>query len=199
MKSFIAQLMMAGVLAGCGAGGSTTTDSNVGTSPAGPSPVSEGEAPSAPPVAEPAGSDRVTIQGNGFSFQVPGEWKDVSEAGMTIVSSPVDVSKGDFGTRVSVSRLTNVDPARYIEQKSKSARSGAQPTDTVEVTEVTLSGITATRIDSTIASPVGASMSIDLLIPIGDGVLQAGVMGPEEKVRPHLETINAILESLQVQ
>ena len=117
---------------------------------------------------------------------------------MTIVSSPGDPSKGDFGTRVNFIRLTQADPAAYVERVARTAQSGAQPEDVVNVSEINVSGTAATRIDSTVASPLGPSLSIKFLVLLNDGVLQAEVTGQEAQVRPLLGQVNEILDSLQV-
>lgn len=192
MKKSLVLLFTLGFLGGC------NSDNETAPSPGGSASPHTSSSTTAPSTTGSVSTQPMTVQGNGFSFQIPADWQDVSEAGLTIVSSPIDASQGNFGTRVNFSRSTQNDPAASIERSVNTARSGAQPEDTLEITEVDVSGTTATRVDHIIASPIGAQMEIKLLVPLSDGVLSVRVFDQEEKVRPLLDQIDSILASLRL-
>jgi hypothetical protein len=181
------------LLAGCGKAAPTGTSS---ATPAGDSPQ-----PSQTAAFPTAGLQ--TVEGAGFSVQIPADWTVVSVPNAVAVTSPHDFERGLPGTSITLAMIPVPSPL-IPAQMSTNLIEGFRSSGTIESeTEVTIDGRPGMRLVKTsthrvneTSDEVSADRAIHFYVLLEASLLSVQVVGPDEFVKPHTSQIDTIVESV---
>ena len=179
---FTRQLLfvLALLVTGCGPTVSTQTETENG-------------APNATPLA--GGNNTQTVEGSGFSLEVPADWNVQSLPSGVGVFSPLDTNNPNPVAPLQVTAsiqptfsLTSQDAMASLLKNHKSSFG-----DVESEAQTTVSGRGATKLVMT-----GDRRTVNVYVPLDAGLLLVQCFGPDDRVVAMMPQIDAIIASIKL-
>jgi|GEM_PF-3433183 len=171
-----------------------------------PAPTAESGAPSANTLSKQAIFDG-GILGGGFSVQYPDSWShQIGESDirlsndtdiLSLDSEPTDLSTGTIAMSVSLTPASDIqgfDVTSLVQTFVDLAQSSSPPPEFGDIETITLDGRNAAKAIGTVAGSDNMLLAVDL-----DGnIVLTIIIAPEGELSGHMDTINAIVASVQL-